>query len=121
MAYRTTVKTLRTLVATLNDITGNPRDAYRNNGERYVAVPGHFSNCAYGGYRLAQMVSETGGERNITPRYGAAIHGRSDPRLHGWLARGKTAAFSIARRCHQTRPGGIGDGTMARKPDPLAR
>jgi hypothetical protein len=30
-------------------------------------------DCAYGGYRLAQIVSETGGERNITPRYGAAV------------------------------------------------
>ncbi len=74
MSYRTTIKTLRTLVATLNTGTGNPVDPYRREGDRLISVPGvYVLDCAYGGYRLAQMVGETGGERDITPRYGAAI------------------------------------------------
>ena len=75
MTYRVTVKTLQTLVATLNTVVGNPVDPYRRDADdRLVAIPGvYVLDCAYGGYRLAQMVSETGGERNITPRYGAAI------------------------------------------------
>jgi hypothetical protein len=74
MTYRTTIKTLRTLVETLNTVTGNPVEAYRNDGQRCAAIPGvYVLDCAYGGYRLSRIVSETGGERDITPRYGAAV------------------------------------------------
>lgn len=75
MAYRTTIKTLRTLVATLNNITGNPTEAWARNADGVQrAVPGvYVLDCAYGGYRLCRIVSESGGERDITPRYGATM------------------------------------------------
>lgn len=97
MAYRTTIKTLRTLVKTLNDVTGNPTDAYRKDGDRYVAIPGvYILDCAYGGYRLAQMVSDTGGERNITPRYGAAITADLIRAYIDGLREGRTPRHPIA-------------------------
>lgn len=75
MTQRTTIKTLRTLVANLNTFCGMPEDAWRKvEGGRIEAVEGcYVLDCAYGGYRLEQLVSKSGGERNITPRYGAAI------------------------------------------------
>lgn len=73
MATRTTIKTLRYLVATLNTVTGHETEAYRQTPAGCRANIGTYVlDCAYGGYRLAQLVSETGGERNITPRYSAA-------------------------------------------------
>lgn len=75
MTQRTTVKTLRILVDTLNDITGAPRSAWwrDSNGNNRSIEGCYVLDCAYGGYRLAQIVGSTGGERSITPRYGAAI------------------------------------------------
>ena len=76
MAYRTTVKTLRTLVGRLNEISGNPTTAWvaREDGKGCRAVVGcYVLDCAYGGYRLCQIVGENGGERDITPRYGASV------------------------------------------------
>jgi hypothetical protein len=76
MTQRTTVKTLRTLVDNLNDYTGHPRQAWgpSPDGKGMRSIEGcYVLDCAYGGYRLAQIVGETGGERNITPRYGAAV------------------------------------------------
>jgi len=75
MTQRTTIKTLRTLVDNLNDYTGHPRQTWvRDERGNQSAVPGcYILDRAYGGYRLSQIVGETGGERNITPRYGAAI------------------------------------------------
>jgi hypothetical protein len=72
---RTTVKTLRILVDNLNDYTGHPRSAWINDDDRgFRAIEGcYVLDCAYGGYRLAQIVGATGGERQITPRYGAAV------------------------------------------------
>lgn len=72
---RTTVKTLRTLVKTLNEVTGNPTEAYRRDDDGVLRSNEgcYVLDCAYGGYRLAQMVNELGGERDITPRYGAAV------------------------------------------------
>jgi len=58
---RTTIKTLHTLVETLNETTNAPHN------RRYIL------DCAYGGYRLAKLVSDSGGEQDITPRYGAAV------------------------------------------------
>ncbi len=75
MTYRTTVKTLRILVGTLNDIAGMPREAYRRGEDSNLhSVEGvYVLDCAYGSYWLAQIVGTTGGERDITPRYGAAV------------------------------------------------
>lgn len=68
---RTTVKTLRTLVD-----MGKPRCAWERDGDNLPmrSIEGcYVLDCAYGGYRLAQIVGSTGGERQITPRYGAAM------------------------------------------------
>ncbi len=78
MTQRTTKATLRTLVDNLNDLVGAPRKAWtqdlRDAGLGNRSIEGcYVLDCAYGGYRLAVIVGETGGERNITPRYGAAI------------------------------------------------
>ncbi len=75
MTNRTTIKTLRILVGTLNDIAGMPREAYRRgeDGDLHSIEGVYVLDCAYGGYRLAQIVGKTGGEREITPLYGAAM------------------------------------------------
>jgi hypothetical protein len=72
---RTTVKTLRTLVDTLNDIVGMPRNPWTKDAEgNNRSIEGcYVLDSAYGGYRLSQIVGASGGERDITPRYGAAI------------------------------------------------
>lgn len=70
---RTTVKTLRWLVADLNEITGHAQEAYRQTSEGPRANVGTYVLDCTCSYRLVQMVSETGAERNITPRYGAEI------------------------------------------------
>ena len=72
---RTTIKTLRALVDNLNDQCGMPRKAWVSGilgGGRSIEGC-YVLDCAYGGYRLAQIVGATGGERDITPRYGAAV------------------------------------------------
>ncbi len=75
MTQRTTSSTLRRLVGDLNELCGMPREAYqRGEDGRLYSIEGvYVLDCAYGGYRLAQIVGKTGGERNITPRYGASI------------------------------------------------
>ncbi len=70
MTQRTTIKTLRILVDNLNDYTGHPREGTITSVEGYYVL-----DYAYGGFRLSQIISATGGERNITPRYGAAVTG----------------------------------------------
>ncbi len=75
MTQRTTVKTLRLLVDWLNDMVEMPRSAWTKDAEgNNRSIEGvYVLDCAYGGYRLAQIVGPTGGERDITGRYGAAI------------------------------------------------
>jgi hypothetical protein len=72
---RTTVETLRILVDQLNDMAGMPRDAWvRDEHGINLSVEGvYVLDSAYGGYRLSQIVGRSGGERDITGRYGAAI------------------------------------------------
>ncbi len=74
MTHRTTRITLRELVNRLNDMVGAPRQAWRLTADGNRSIEGvYVLDCAYGGYRLAVIVGESGGERNITPRHGAAI------------------------------------------------
>ena len=66
---RTTIKTLRSMVDSLNEFTGNPTEVWKREGNRNVAHVGAFVlDAAYGGYRLSQIVSDGGGERDLTPR-----------------------------------------------------
>lgn len=67
---RVTVATLRVLVGTLNDITGNQREPWADG----KSVPGvYIIDSCYGGYRLSRIVNDGGAEKDITPRYGAAV------------------------------------------------
>lgn len=71
---RTTVNTLRALVNSLNDYVGMPRNPWQTvNGANRSIEGCYVLDSAYGGYRLAQIVGDSGGERDITGRYGAAI------------------------------------------------
>lgn len=69
MSTRTTIKTLRAMVDNLNTLTGNPVNVWTRQGNQNVAhVGAYVLDAAYGGYRLAQMVNASGGERDITGR-----------------------------------------------------
>jgi len=72
---RTTVKTLRILVDNLNYQAGMPLTPWvkAEDGSLRSVEGVYVLDCAYGGYRLAQIVGGSGGERDITGRYGAAI------------------------------------------------
>ena len=70
---RTTKKTLRELVYTLNDMAGKTAYQRLDNGSLVANIGVYVLDCAYGGYRLCQIVSKTAGERDITPRYGARV------------------------------------------------
>jgi len=72
---RTTVKTLRILVDNLNYQAGMPLTPWVKAEDGSVrSVEGvYVLDCAYGGYRLSQIVGDSGGEHNITGRYSAAI------------------------------------------------
>ena len=69
MTNRITIKTLRSLVDRLNTMTGNPTTIWtRDETGNHAHVGAYILDCAYGGYLLAQIVSDGGGERNITMR-----------------------------------------------------
>lgn len=71
---RVTIKTLRQMIDNLNESLGLPKQVWtpRPDGKGSVAHVGcYVLDCAYGGYRLCQIVSEGGGERDITGRCGA--------------------------------------------------
>jgi hypothetical protein len=64
MTNRITIKTLRAVCANLNRMTGSPMDAYvRDTDGKLTGQIGHyFIDCAYGGYQLARMMNEGGGQ-----------------------------------------------------------
>ena len=71
---RITIKTLRKMVDNLNVSLGLPTEVWtpRADGRGSQAYVGcYVLDCAYGGYRLSQIVSGSGGERDITGRCGA--------------------------------------------------
>jgi hypothetical protein len=70
MIERITKNRLRGIVSRLNEQFGQPVDAWtRDESGNLRATPGVFVlDCAYGGYRLSRVISEGGGERDITPR-----------------------------------------------------
>lgn len=71
---RTTIKTLRSLIDQLNTMTGNPTQVWTSTPEGSKAHVGcYVLDAAYGGYRLCQIVSEGGGERDITGRESARV------------------------------------------------
>ncbi len=65
MTYRTTMKELEGLVNRLNIMTGNNTSPWTRSGGRSIANVGTYVlDGAYGGYKLAQITNEGGGERN---------------------------------------------------------
>lgn len=68
---RTTQKELEGLVNRLNAITGNNAAPYTKSADgKYTANIGNYHlECAYGGVKLVQMMSEGGGIRNITTHF----------------------------------------------------
>jgi hypothetical protein len=71
---RTTITTLRALVARLNNYVGMPENAWVREGNENRSIVGcYVLDCTYGGYRLAQIVGDSGGERNITERNTAGV------------------------------------------------
>ncbi len=91
---RTTIKTLRAQVAALNRACGMPEEAWVHAEDgRICAVVGcYVLDCAYGGYRLAQIVGESGGERNVTDRNGAAVTAELIRAYAAGIERGRRAA-----------------------------
>ena len=74
MAYRVTGKMLEAKVKSLNEWLGYTDGVWISQNNRQVAVVGSYViDQAYGGFKLCQMVSEGGGERDITMRNSAAI------------------------------------------------
>lgn len=67
---RITKKTLRRSVDMLNREMGFRTEAWLTPvGERPRAIVGIFVlDCAYGGYRLARIATEGGGQSDISPR-----------------------------------------------------
>lgn len=61
-----TKSSLELLVNVLNNTTGSPATAGQKIEGKYVANPGHFMiEAAYGGVKLVQIGSPTGGERDV--------------------------------------------------------
>ena len=67
MTNRITQKRLETLVANLNRETGNPTTPYTrdDSGNLRANVGAYVTDYAYGGVKLAQMMNEAGGQRDV--------------------------------------------------------
>ena len=75
MANRVTKKMLEKKIESLNSWAGFPGayiETVSLSGKSWKAIPGAFVlDAAYGGYRLCQITSESGGEQDLTPRASA--------------------------------------------------
>ena len=70
MTNRITVKHLRAKIDTLNDLIGFPREPYGRDekGQLGASIGTFVLDQANGGYRLCQIVSNGGAERDLTLR-----------------------------------------------------
>lgn len=70
MTTRITAKQLLSKIATLNDIFGYEREAYTRHpdGNFSANVSTFVLDQSYGGYRLCQIATKSGGERELTAR-----------------------------------------------------
>lgn len=65
-----TKENLERAVMYLNKIAGTPEKPWEQKDGKMVANIGcYFLDGAYGGYKIVQMVNESGGERSITQGY----------------------------------------------------
>ena len=71
MATRIKLADVRRRVNYLNDLTGHDSEAYTRdeNGKFRANVGTYVLDRAYGGNKLARIVSESGGEQNVTQGY----------------------------------------------------
>lgn len=71
MSNRITPALLRAKVKILNDLLGRSAQAYRTeNGRNIATVDTFVLTSAYGGWSVAEIVSESGGERHAIGMYG---------------------------------------------------
>lgn len=67
MKDRITKGDLENLVSRINDATDNPKITWHATEGKLIANVGNYSlSGAYGGWKLVQIVSEAGGERDIS-------------------------------------------------------
>jgi hypothetical protein len=65
---------LHFLVTRLNQVAGMSLQAWEREGDQLRAMPGcYILDASYGGYRLCQIVSLEGDERDITPHYPSSV------------------------------------------------
>ena len=69
MGTRITRKDLDRAVEALNVRTGNAVEAWRRDDRSRANVGTYVVRGAYGGWKIAQIVSESGGERDVTTGY----------------------------------------------------
>ena len=63
---RITKAHLEAKIATINEMTGNPTEAYTRTDSGLKVNVGHYLlDKGYGGYSFAQITNDKGGERNI--------------------------------------------------------
>lgn len=91
---RITIGHLRAMVKRVNTVAGTPLEAYTKQPDKtFKANIGHIGlDCAYGGYRVIQLVSEGGGETEFGPGY------RMNARECYYTMRGIESAFEYAKR-----------------------
>lgn len=68
MSNRITKKMLENLATTINEVTGNPTEAWQRGGDGgyYVANTGsYYISYAYGGANLRRMVNQRGGATDV--------------------------------------------------------
>ena len=97
MTQRIEKANLFAVLARINDTTGNQREGWtkQEDGTFRANVGTYVLDWAYGGVQLAQLVNESGGERNIT---GRGTKRETYHRMHAFLAGIETNPDNDLRR-----------------------
>lgn len=98
---RITIKTLRAVCANLNRMTGSPMEPYKRDadGKLTAQIGCYIIDCAYGGYQLARIMNECGGQTSpFGLGFGTARETYDKMRAYmAGLQDAKEAAGSLAR------------------------
>ena len=66
MYRRITERDLEAVCKRINEVTGNPAETYKKEGEKYIAQLGNYHlSYAYGGVSLHRMDKEGGGVSDV--------------------------------------------------------
>jgi len=97
MTHRIEKANLFAVLNRINDATGNRREGWTERGDgTFKANPGTYVlDWCYSGVRLAQLVNESGGERDIT---GRGTKRETYHRMHAFLAGIETNPDNDLRR-----------------------